>query len=201
MALLIKNGEIVTADARYRADIWCEGETITQIGSDLSVPPNAEVIDAAGKLVFPGFIDPHVHIYLPFMGTFAKDNYETASRAALVGGKTTLIEMVCPSRTDDPLEAYELWKSQAAGRSACDYAFHMGVTRFDDNTPELLERIVADGTASFKVFLAYKGAFGIDDGELYQTLALARRLGVIVTAHCENAELVWQLQQQLLAEG
>jgi dihydropyrimidinase len=201
MALLIKNGEIVTADARYRADIWCEGETITRIGSDLSAAPAAEVIDARGKLVFPGFIDPHVHIYLPFMGTFAKDTYETASRAALVGGTTTLIEMVCPSRNDDPLEAYELWKSKAARKSACDYAFHMGVTRFDDQTPEVLEKIVADGTASFKVFLAYKGAFGIDDSELYRTLDLARRLGVIVTAHCENAELVWQLQQQLLSAG
>lgn len=201
MALLITGGEIVTADARYRADLWCEGETITRIGTGLTAPPGAEVIDAAGKLVFPGFIDPHVHIYLPFMGTFAKDTYDSASRAALVGGTTTLIEMVCPSRADEPWQAYELWKSQAAGRSACDYAFHMGVTRFDESTPEVLRRVVADGTASFKVFLAYKGAFGIDDGELFRTLELARRLGVIVTAHCENAELVAQLQQRLLAEG
>src|SRR5213592_1831453 len=141
MPLLIKNGEIVTADARYRADIWCEEETIAQIGSSLPIPPGAEVIDASGKLVFPGFIDPHVHIYLPFMGTFAKDTYETASRAALIGGTTTLIEMICPSRADDPFESYELWKSQAAGRLACDYAFHMGVTRFDEKTPELLEQI------------------------------------------------------------
>jgi dihydropyrimidinase len=201
MPLLIRNGEIVTADARYRADVWCEGETITRIGADLPAPAGAEVIDAAGKFVFPGFIDPHVHIYLPFMGTFAKDTYDTASRAALVGGTTTLIEMVCPSRSDDPLEAYELWKSKAHGRSACDYAFHMGVTRFDDDTPDMLRRIVEDGTASFKVFLAYKGAFGIDDNELYRTLELAKRLGVIVTAHCENAEIVWQLQTALLSEG
>jgi dihydropyrimidinase len=201
MALLIKNGEIVTADSRYRADIWCEGETITAIGPRLNTPTGAEVIDATGNVIFAGFIDPHVHIYLPFMGTFAKDTYETASRAALVGGTTTLIEMVCPSRADDPLESYELWKSKAAGKSACDYAYHMGVTRFDEKTPETLKKIVADGTASFKVFLAYKGAFGIDDSELYRTLALARELGVIVTAHCENAELVWQLQQRLLAEG
>ncbi len=199
--LLIKNGEIVTADSRYRADIWCEGETITRIGAELAAPAGAEVIDASGKYVFPGFIDPHVHIYLPFMGTFAKDTYETASRAALVGGTTTLIEMVCPARGDDPWESYQLWKSQAEGRSACDYAFHMGVTRFDDHTPELLHRVVDDGTASFKVFLAYKGAFGIDDGELYRTLELAKRWGVIVTAHCENAELVAQLQRQLLKEG
>jgi dihydropyrimidinase len=201
MTLLIKNGDIVTADARCRGDVWCEGETVTAVGANLIAPAGAEVIDAAGKLVFPGFIDPHVHIYLPFMGTFAKDNYETASRAALVGGTTTLIEMVCPSRADEPLAAYELWKGQATGRSACDYAFHMGVTRFDDKTPDVLRRIVADGTASFKVFLAYKGAFGIDDAELYQTLELARRLGVIVTAHCENAEAVARLQRRLLNEG
>jgi dihydropyrimidinase len=206
MALLIRNGEIVTADARYRADIWCEGESITRIGPALDAPANsdgtpAEVIDATGKLVFPGFIDPHVHIHLPFMGSLAKDTYETASRAALVGGTTTLIEMVCPSRSDDPWEAYELWKSKAEGRSACDYAFHMGVTRFDDRTTEVLKRVVTDGTASFKVFLAYQGAFGVDDGELYRTLELAKRLGVIVTAHCENAEIVARLQRQLLADG
>ncbi len=201
MSLLIKNGEVVTASERYRADIWCAGETITSIGPNLPAPPGAEVIDAAGKLVFPGFIDPHVHIYLPFMGTFAKDSYSTASQAALVGGTTTLIEMVCPARGDDPLEAYELWKSKAAGQSACDYAFHMGVTRFDERTPDQLRKIVDDGTASFKVFLAYKGAFGVDDAELYRTLELAKRWGIIVTAHCENAEAVAQLQQHLLAAG
>jgi dihydropyrimidinase len=201
MALVIKGGEIVTADARYRADIVCENETITRIGADVIAPASAEVVDATGKLVFPGFIDPHVHIYLPFMGTLAKDTYDSASRAALVGGTTTLIEMVCPSRADDPLEAYELWQSQASGRSACDYAFHMGVTRWDNRTADTLRRVVADGTASFKVFLAYQGAFGIDDAELFRTLELARRLGVIVTAHCENAEIVAQLQGRLLAEG
>jgi dihydropyrimidinase len=201
MSLLVKNGEIVTADARYRADLWSEGETITRIGADLPAPPDAEVIDAAGMLVFPGFVDPHVHIYLPFMGTLAKDTYDTASRAALVGGTTTLIEMVCPSRADDPLEAYELWKSQASGRAACDYAFHMGVTRWENGSADMLRRIVADGTASFKVFLAYQGALGIDDSELFNTLELARRLGVIVTAHCENAEIIAQLQRRLLAEG
>ena len=157
MSLLIRNGEIVTADARFKGDIWCEDETITAIGPNLPAPKDAEILDATGRYVFPGFIDPHVHIYLPFMGTFAKDNYETASRAALVGGTTTLIEMVCPSRTDDPLEAYELWKSQAAGKSACDYAFHFGVTRFDDRTPRSAQADPHDGTALWKIFPAYEG--------------------------------------------
>src|ERR1017187_2318281 len=100
MALLIKNGEIVTAESRYRADIFVQDETITAIGPalevDLEAPPGTEVIDATGMYVFPGFIDPHVHIYLPFMATYAKDTHETASIAALVGGTTTYIEMCCP---------------------------------------------------------------------------------------------------------
>jgi dihydropyrimidinase len=127
MPLLIQNGEIVTADSRYRADIYAEHETITRIGTNLEAPPGADVLDASGKLVFPGFIDPHVHIYLPFMATFAKDTHETASIAALIGGTTTFIEMCCPSRTEDALAGYHLWKSKAEGKSACDYAFHMAV--------------------------------------------------------------------------
>src|SRR6188768_1903868 len=164
MSLLIKNGEIVTADSRYVADIWCEGETITRIDRDIAAPAGAEVIDATGKYVFPGFIDPHVHIYLPFMGTFSKDTYESGSKAALVGGTTTLIEMCCPSRQDEALAGFELWLSQAVGKSACDFTFHMGVTKFDDRTEPQLREIVARGISSFKIFLAYKGAFGVDDG-------------------------------------
>jgi dihydropyrimidinase len=201
MPLLIRNADIVTADSRQHGDIYVEDETITRIGTNLEAPPAAEVIDASGKLVFPGFIDPHVHIYLPFMATFAKDTHETGSIAALVGGTTTFIEMCCPSRLDDALEGYHLWKSKAEGHSACDYSFHMSVTKFEEQTESQLREIVRDGIASFKIFLAYKNFFGVDDAEMYQTLQLARKLGVIVTAHCENAELVARLQQRLLAEG
>ncbi len=201
MSLLIKNGEIITADSRYTADIWCEDETITRIDRNLSAPAGATVIDATGKFVFPGFIDPHVHIYLPFMGTFAKDTYESGSRAALVGGTTTLIEMCVPSRADEALPSFELWMSKAVGKSACDFTFHMGVTKFDDKTDAQLREIVRRGIGSFKVFLAYKGAFGVNDDELYRTLKLAKELGVIVTAHCENETLVAERCKELLAAG
>lgn len=201
MALLIRGGEIITADSRRVADIYVEGETITQIGASLEVPAGTEVIDARGKLVFPGFIDPHVHIYMPFMATFAKDTHRTASIAALIGGTTTFVEMVCPSRGEDAMEGYQLWKSKAEGSSACDYAFHMAVTRFDESTEAQLREIVKDGTTSFKIFLSYKNFFGVTDEEMYRTLKLAAELGVVTTAHCENAELVGELQQKLLAEG
>ncbi len=201
MTLLIKNADIVNADSRYTADILCEGETIARIDRGISAPPGAEVIDAAGKHVFPGFIDPHTHIYLPFMGTCSKDDYETGTKAALVGGTTTIFEMVCPSRDMSPAEGFALWRRQPEGKACCDYTFHMGVTRFDGDAAAELREIVRAGVGSFKVFLAYKGAFGVDDSELWQTLALAADLGVIVTAHCENETLVAELQKRLLAAG
>ncbi len=201
MSLLIKNGEIVTPNERYVADIFCEGERITRIDHQIDPPPGTEVIDATGKYVFPGFIDPHVHIYLPFMGTSAKDTHETASRAALVGGTTTFIEMICPGRDEKPIEAFELWLGKAEGASACDFTFHMGVTRYDEEAERDFREIVRRGVGSFKIFLAYKGAFGVTDEELYKTLRLAKSLGVITTAHCENADLIQALQEKLLAEG
>jgi len=201
MPLLIRNADITNADSRAHADIYIEDQTITRIGRDLEAPPGSEIIDAQSNPVFPGFIDPHVHIYLPFMATFAKDTHQTGSIAALVGGTTTYIEMCCPNRNDDALEGYNLWKSKAESNSACDYTFHMSVTRYDDKTESQLREIVRDGISSFKIFLAYKNFFGVDDGEMYQTLTLAKQLGVITTAHCENAELVGRLQSNLISSG
>src|SRR5581483_1488522 len=110
-------------------------------------------------------------------------------------------EMCCPSRDDDALEGYALWKSKAEGNSACDYTFHMAVSKFENETESQLRQIVDDGTTSFKIFLSYKNFFGIDDAEMFQTLQLARAMGVIVTAHCENAELVDRLQKEVLGSG
>ncbi len=202
MALLIKNGEIVTADARYRADIWCEGETITRIDSDLTAGPGDEVIDAAGKLVFPGFIDPHVHIYLPFMGTLAKDTYRNRQPRGAGRRHHDADRDGVPGPQRRPLEAYELWKSKADGQSACDYAFHMGVTQFDafDAGAARADRRRRHGLVQGRSWPT-RGALGIDDSELFETLQLARRLGVIVSAHCENAELVAELQERLLGRG
>jgi dihydropyrimidinase len=164
-------------------------------------PPDAEIIDASGKYIFPGFIDPHTHIYLPFKATYSKDTYETGSKAALVGGTTTIFDMCVPSREMEASEGFTIWQEQSEGKSACDYSYHMGVTKFNQTTADQLRAIVKEGIASFKVFLAYQGAFGIDDFELYQTLKLAKELGVITTAHCENATLVAERQKELLAAG
>ncbi len=206
MPLLIQNARVITASDDYHADLFCAADTITRIDKPgeidpRSCPPGTDTIDATGKYLFPGFIDPHVHIYLPFMGTYAKDTWETASRAALIGGTTSLIEMICPGKTDEPMAAFETWLGKAQGVSACDFSFHMGVTRYDALAESQLRAIVSKGIRSFKVFLAYKGALGVDDRELYQTLKLAKELGVIVTAHCENETLVAERSAELIAAG
>ena len=204
MPLLIRGGRIITATEDFTGDIYAENETITRIEpkiDDRLVAPGAEIVDARGKYVFPGFIDPHVHIYLPFMGTYAADDYESASKAALAGGTTTLIEMICPGASDEPLASFELWKSKAEKLAAVDYTFHMSVVRFEEHVREQFREIVKAGVASFKVFLAYKGALNLSDEHLFAAMKFAKELGVIVTAHCENADAIDALQKQLLAVG
>jgi len=205
MPLLIKNGRIITATDDYCADIYCEDETITRIEPSIdasSLPADTEVIDATGKYVFPGFIDPHVHIHLPFMGSNAIDDHESASKAALVGGTTTLIEMICPGPDDEPLAAFNEWNALASPSSAVDYTFHMAVVRFDDLAQDQLKSIVTDhGIASFKIFLAYKGALNLDDADLFDLLTMAKSHGVITTAHCENADAIDAMQSKLISEG
>jgi len=205
MPLLIKNGRIITASDDYHADIYCQGETITRIEPTIdpgTLPKDTEIIDASGKYVFPGFIDPHVHIHLPFMGSNAIDDHESASKAALVGGTTTLIEMICPGPDDEPMDAFNEWNDMAALSSAVDYSFHMAVVRFDELANAQLRSIVVDhGIASFKIFLAYKGALNLDDTDLFSLLTMAKELGVITTAHCENADAIDAMQTKLIAEG
>lgn len=201
MALLIKNGRVITSDTDRIADVLVEGELITKVGVSIECP-GAEIIDACGKYVFPGFIDPHVHIHLPFMGTNAIDDHASATKAALAGGTTTLIEMICPGPDDEPKAAFEEWKALAEAGACCDFSFHLSVVRFDDVAKQQIRDLVEnEGVASFKVFLAYKGALDIADEQLFELMELAKELGVIITAHCENAEAIDAMQKQLLAEG
>jgi len=198
---VIKSGEIFALDRTFIGDIGITGEKICAIeeGGDLE---GTDIIDATGKYVFPGFIDPHVHIHLPFMGTNAIDDHASATQAALVGGTTTVIEMICPGPDDEPATAFAEWKQLAETGACCDYSFHLAVVRFDDLAKKQLRELVEqEGVQSFKVFLAYKGALDISDENLFALMQLANELGVIITAHCENAEAVDAMQKKLIDEG
>src|ERR1700704_5587453 len=141
MSILIKNGRIITADADYIADIFIEGETISTIGKNLNVKADKE-IDASGKLVFPGGIDPHVHLDMPFMGTFSSDNYETGTRAALFGGTTMVIDFILQKQGNSLRSALEEWKGRSDDNCVGDYSFHMAVTDFNDNTRTEIKKMI-----------------------------------------------------------
>ena len=198
---VIKGGMIYSTAGVFEGDIGITGETIAEIkeGGGLE---GEHVIDATGKCVFPGFIDPHVHIHLPFMGTNAIDDHGSATKAALVGGTTTIIEMICPGPEDEPAKAFAEWKELAEAGCCCDFSFHLAVVRFDDLAKEQLRELVAnEGVQSFKIFLAYKGALDMNDENLFKLMQLCQELGVTLTAHCENAEAIDSMQKKLLAEG
>jgi dihydropyrimidinase len=201
MSVLIKNGRIVTATDDYVADIFIEGETVKTIGRDLSVKAGKE-IDASGKLVFPGGIDPHVHLDMPFMGTFSSDNYETGTRAALFGGTTMVIDFILQKQGNSLRSALEEWKGRSDNNCVGDYSFHMAVTDFNENTKkEVQEMIEKEGISSFKTFMAYKGALMIDDRQMIGLMEEVKKHGGLINVHATNGDMIDYLVAKHRAEG
>jgi dihydropyrimidinase len=201
MSLLIKNGTVVTAADLHRADVLIEGEHIKAIGHDLHAP-GAEVIDAKGMFVMPGGIDPHVHLDMPFMGTFSSDNYETGTLAALHGGTTTVIDFILQTQGKSLRHALETWQGRMKGNLYGDLSWHMAVTDFNDDTKkEVKEMIEQEGITSFKTFMAYKGALMIDDRQMVGLMNEVKANGGIVTVHATNGDMIDFLVQKNRAEG
>ncbi len=201
MSLLIKNGTVVTAADLHRADVLIEGEHIKAIGHDLHAP-GAEVIDAKGLFVMPGGIDPHVHLDMPFMGTFSSDNYETGTLAALHGGTTTVIDFILQTQGKSLRHALETWQGRMKGNLYGDLSWHMAVTDFNDDTKkEVKEMIEQEGITSFKTFMAYKGALMIDDRQMVGLMNEVKANGGIVTVHATNGDMIDFLVQKNRAEG
>jgi dihydropyrimidinase len=198
--LLIKNGTIVTATDCYQADIYCVGESVHTIGKNLSLPVD-RVIDATGHYVFPGGIDAHTHMELPFMGTFASDTFESGTLAGLHGGTTTIVDFAIQTQGDTLNAALDAWHQKADGNAVGDYAFHLGVTDFNPGTRAEIKDIVQKrGITSFKTFMAYKGALMIDDRQMLGLMEETGHYGGIVTAHCENGDLIDDLLTRHRAE-
>jgi len=201
MSVLIKNGRIVTAESDYIADLFIEGEKISAIGRDLNFKADKE-IDATGKLVFPGGIDPHVHLEMPFMGTFSSDDYETGTRAALFGGTTSVIEFILQTQGDTLRNALKTWQEKSIPKAVGDFGYHMAVTDFNDEVAkEVVEMIEEEGITSFKTFMAYKGALMIDDGQMVQLMKVVKKHGGLVTVHATNGDMIDSLIAKNLAAG
>ncbi|GJM36387.1 MAG: dihydropyrimidinase [Saprospiraceae bacterium] len=201
MSVLIKNGRIITAASDYIADLYIVGEKIEAIGKDLQYKAD-KVIDASGKLVFPGGIDPHVHLDMPFMGTYSSDDYETGTRAALHGGTTMVIDFILQTQGDTLHNALKTWQQKSKGKAIGDYSYHMAVTDFNDNTAkEVVQLIDEEGITSFKTFMAYKGALMIDDGQMVQLMKVVKKHGGLVTVHATNGDMIDSLVAKHRAEG
>jgi dihydropyrimidinase len=201
MRTLIKNGRVITATDDYVADILIEGESIIAIGQQLDEPAD-KIIDASGKLVMPGGIDPHVHLDMPFMGTFSSDNYETGTRAALFGGTTMVIDFVLQKQGNSLQSALDEWKSRSEGNAVGDYSFHMAVTDYNEDTRKEIKNMVEkEGITSFKTFMAYKGALMIDDRQMVGLMQEVKKQGGLINVHATNGDMIDYLVAKHKAEG
>lgn len=198
MATLIKNGTLITASDTFQSDILIEGESITQIGKELQ-HPHAEVIDATGKLIMPGGIDPHVHLDLPMFDTVSSDDHYTGHKAAAFGGTTTAMDFVVLENEGFEYSV-DLWMKKAE-KAAIDYSFHMNLTQFSDKLAKEIPSLMKMGIQTLKVFTAYNGRLRIDDGSIFKALRIAKDNGMLMMAHCENGDVIETLVQQALAEG
>jgi dihydropyrimidinase len=201
MKKIIKNGTIVTASDTFQAELLIEDGKITQIGSNLSAI-GAEVIDAKGCLVFPGGIDPHTHLDMPFGGTVTKDDFETGTMAAAFGGTTTVIDF-CLTNKGEPLKnAIQTWHDKSKDKAVIDYGFHLMISEINESVLNELPQVInEEGISSFKVFMAYKNVFQADDETLFKTLVTAKNLGALVMVHAENGDVIDYLTKKALDEG
>ena len=189
MRTLITNGTIVGAEGSYAADVLIDGETIVGIGAGLAAMANAtadETIDAQGRYVIPGGIDVHTHMELPFGGTFAKDTFETGTRAAAFGGTTTIVDFAVQSRGKSLREGLDAWHAKAEGNAVADYGFHMIMSDVNDDTLKEMDTLVAEGVPDFKLFTAYPGVFFSDDGAIFRAMKQTSKNGGLIMMHAEN---------------
>jgi dihydropyrimidinase len=203
MRTLIKNGHIVTAVDSYVADILIDGEIIAMIGKDLSNVAGSidKTIDAAGKLVIPGGIDPHTHMDLPFGGTSSSDDFETGTRAAAFGGTTTIIDFAVQYQGQALNEGLDAWFAKAEGKAAADYGFHLIVTDLPDRRLPELKAMIDQGVTSFKLFMAYPGVFLVDDGTIFKAMTAAGDNGGLICMHAENGVVIDVLVKRAIEQG
>jgi len=203
--LLIRGGTVVNHDATYRADVLTHEGKISRVSPDIpmsSVPENTRVIDAGGKYVIPGGIDPHTHMEMPFMGTTSIDDYNYGTQAAIAGGTTTLIDFIIPGRGQSLVEAYNDWKAKATPKINCDISFHMAVTWFDQSVLDEMATITNElGVTSYKFFLAYNGVLRMYDDEILKVFRRCKELGALPQVHAENGDMVDDGQQAMIDAG
>lgn len=198
--LLIKNGKIVTSGDCYIADIGIKNGKIKDISDEIALDKTKKVFDASGKIVMPGGIDVHTHLDMPFGGTYSSDNFETGTKAAAIGGTTSIIDYAVQPKDKTLNETIDIWNEKAKGKAVIDYGFHLAVTKLNDTTREELPKLLKNGFPSFKVFMVYDG-MRLRDGELMEILKIAKDNDGLVCVHAENYDSINYRIEGLLAEG
>src|SRR3954447_12280725 len=205
MRTLITNGTVVNADGSTQADVLVDGEQIAAVGRGLAGTDLAgsrdQTIDASGKYVMPGAIDVHTHMELPFGGTFAKDTFETGTRAAAHGGTTTIGDFAVQSRGKTLPEGLHAWHAKAEGNAVADYGFHMIMSDVTDDTLKEMDQLVSEGIPDFKLFTAYPGVFYSDDGAIFRAMQQTAKNGGLIMMHAENGMAIDVVAAQLVDAG
>lgn len=200
--ILIKGGKIVNEDCSIISDVYIEDGRIKEVGLNLQIPAGVTVIDATDKLVIPGGIDTHTHMELAFMGTKAVDDFHIGTKAALAGGTTMILDFVIPQRGTSLLEAYDRWRVTADAKVCCDYSLHVAVTWWSDKVKKEMETLAKEkGVNSFKMFMAYKDVFMLQDHELYAAFSQCKEIGAIAQVHAENGDLIAEGAKKMLSLG
>ncbi len=201
MALLIRNGTVVSAEKTFAADVLIEGETIKEVRPGIAAEPVHEVLDATGMLLLPGGIDAHTHLDMPFGGTTSSDDFETGTRAAAIGGTTTLVDFAIQAKGTKMRDALDTWWKKAESKACIDYGLHMIVTDLPEAGLEDMDDMVREGVASFKLFMAYPNVLMVDDATIFRALQQTSKNGALICMHAENGSVIDVIVRQALAEG
>ena len=199
MKRLLKNGTLVSGKDCTKADLLIEDGRIAAVGTGLSCE-GAQCTDVEGKLIFPGFIDAHTHFDLEASDTVTADDFTSGTEAAIAGGTTAVIDFATQNRGESLHQALENWHRKADGKASCDYGFHMAISDWNERTAKEMEELFQTGVTSFKLYMTYDN-MAVNDGELYEVLKEAGRLGALVGVHCENGLLIKELVKEQKAAG
>ena len=201
MGTLIQNGTVVTADRTFAADVLIEGSFISEVRAGIPASPAHAIVDATGMLVLPGGIDVHTHLDMPFGGTTSSDDFLTGTRAAAIGGTTTIVDFAIQARGTKMRDALDIWWQKAVDKACIDYGLHMIVTDLGGAGLEDMDELVREGVASFKLFMAYPGLLMVDDGTIFKALQQTAKNGALICMHAENGSAIDVIVQQALAAG
>ena len=200
-SVLIKNGTVVNADSTVKADVLIDGATIKEVRPGIPATAAQTVVDASGLLLLPGGIDAHTHLDMPFGGTNSADDFETGTRAAAIGGTTTVVDFAIQARGTRMRTALDTWWKKAEDKACIDYGLHMIVTDLPDAGLEDMDDMVREGVASFKLFMAYPGVLMVDDATIFKAMRQTAKNGALICMHAENGSVIDVIVQQALAEG